>query len=74
MKTPMTKEEFRAGLNDMLADAADPNGELAYILKDGKEFIADSAQFDPTFAAKLQTILDSFTDLVTYVKSRNERN
>ncbi len=73
-KPPMSLEDFRVGLNDMLADAADPHGELASIMEEGKEFISESAKYDTIFADKLQTCLDSFVDIVEYVKARAERN
>lgn len=74
MKKTMTIEEFRAGLNEMLDDAANPDGELASILAEGKEFIAEAERFDPVFSGKLQLVLDNFVDVVDYVKARAERN
>ncbi len=73
MKKRMTIEEFRTGLDEMLIDAANPHGELAFIMEEANDFIADAAQFDPIFASKLQVTLNHFTDLVTYVKARKEQ-
>jgi hypothetical protein len=68
----MTKEEFLAGVQDLVQDMADPNGEYAVMASEGEEISNEIRQFDPVMADKLLAITTSIRDFGQYVQSRAE--
>ncbi len=74
MNKPMTLEEFREGLNDLVAEVEDPNSEISVMMTEGTGLSSQLREFDPILADKMQLIFDNVGDLVSYVKSRKERN
>jgi len=70
----MTKEEFQAGIQEILDDVEDPNSEFNTVfLKEGKEYAEEVKAFDPILAEKVVTLIKGFEDLASYVRSRSER-
>ena len=72
MKKPMTVEEFRDALNDLVSQVEDPNSEVNEVLAEGALLVSDLRQFDAVLADKTQALFDSVSGLVEYVKSRKE--
>ena len=52
----MTKEEFLEGVNEMLADFNDPNGEIHEIKTTFSELSKELAEHDPVLGAKILAV------------------
>lgn len=71
----MTKEEFQAGIREILDDVEDPNSEFNTVfLKEGKEYAEDVKAFDPILSEKILTLIAGFEGLASYVRTRSERD
>ncbi len=70
----MTKEDFQAGIQEILEDVNDPDSEFNTVfLKEGREYAEDVKAYDPLLSDRILAIIQSFADLATYVKSRSEK-
>lgn len=67
----MTKEQFLAGINELLKDLEDPKGDYAMLMQDlSPESLQDIRQFDPGLADHLSRLAVCVRDLVDHVRSR----
>ena len=68
----MTKEEFLAGVQDIVQEMADPNSDFSLMANEGEEVAAEIREFDPVMADKLLAITTSIRQFGEYVASRAE--
>jgi hypothetical protein len=68
----ITKEQFLIGVKEMVADAKDPNGELADLRTEFKSLYDDMAPHDAEMATRLHEVIDAMERFATYVVARGE--
>lgn len=67
-----THDDIRNMVDEIAAEANDPNSELHSMLEEMRSASIASAKFDVNLADRFLAIRQSFVDLVDYVKSRKE--
>ena len=71
---PLTLEDFKAAVDNIVADANDPSSELTLLLEEGRHYEVEAAKFDAEFARRIGLIVSSIDGLVKYAQSRMEEN
>lgn len=66
----MTKEQFQAGIRELLKDIKEPDGELAGIRNDFHEIYTALAPHDAELATHMAEIMHAMDRMFTYVQSR----
>lgn len=68
----MNRDEFRAGVLEMVEEMKLQDGELTNLIAEGGELVAEAREHDPALADRLQAIVSAFLDLRAYVLSKSE--
>ena len=68
---PLTKEEFKEAINELVEDANDPNGDFASLEEEFTEAYNDTLPHDPHLAQLFLNIQTDIRAVIAYVKSRN---
>lgn len=71
-RSDFTLEEIKEMVDDLAAEANDPQSELYSMLQEMTDASIAAAKFDVNLADRFLAIRQSFVDLVDYVKSRKE--
>ncbi len=71
---PLTLEDFRAMVDNMIKEANDPHGEASLLIAEGRHYVNETAKFDMDFARKVGLVVSSIEDLVKYARERKDHN
>lgn len=67
----MTKEEYQQGIQTLLADLRDPNGEFSGLEQDFSSLAVEISEHDPVIGGMLRNIGSAMGALIDYVKQEN---